>query len=134
MKKCKATPAIPTSLSEKQFNEFILPHIPHGMRGPEKKLPAYRTFQYICRVLHTGMQWQELEIKLNEKEEAEIHYTTLWRTFKAWTEHNVFSLFFEYSVKALMLADKLDMSILHGDGTSTAASHGKPKAGVSSPR
>ena len=95
--------------------EFILPHIPHGMRGPEKKLPAYRTFQYICRVLHTGMQWQELEIKLNEKEEAEIHYTTLWRTFNAWTEHNVFSLFFEYSVKALMLADKLDMSILHGD-------------------
>ena len=29
--------AIPVALSEKEFNEFILPHLKRGSRGPNKK-------------------------------------------------------------------------------------------------
>ena len=29
--------AIPVELSEKEFNEFILPHLKRGSRGPNKK-------------------------------------------------------------------------------------------------
>ena len=30
--------AIPVVLSEKEFNEFILPHLKRGSRGPNKKI------------------------------------------------------------------------------------------------
>lgn len=29
---------IPTVLQEKEFNEFVLPHLKSGKRGPKKKL------------------------------------------------------------------------------------------------
>lgn len=125
MGKRRATnPAIPTTLSEKHFNEFILPHIPDGERGPGKKLSAYGTFKYICRILHTGMQWKELEIKLNSDGKPEIHYTTLWRTLRDWTKSNVFENVFENSVQYLAATGQLNVDVVHGDGTCTAGKKG----------
>ena len=38
---------IPTALSENEFNEFVLPHLKTGRRGPNKKISLFKLFNYI---------------------------------------------------------------------------------------
>ncbi len=38
---------IPTSVTEKQFNEHIRPHLTTAKRGYECKIPLYKVFNYI---------------------------------------------------------------------------------------
>ena len=53
---------IPTSLTEKQFNEHIRPYLSTAKRGYESKIPLYKIFNYILYRLHTGCQWECLPI------------------------------------------------------------------------
>lgn len=45
----QARQRIPLELSEAQFNEFLLPRLPRGRRGPLPRLPLYRIFNYILK-------------------------------------------------------------------------------------
>ena len=36
---------IPTNLTLEQFEEFVLPHLPKGRRGPQPKLSLHSYFQ-----------------------------------------------------------------------------------------
>lgn len=53
---------IPTSLTEKQFNQHVLPYIATAKRGFVCKIPLHRLFNYILYRLHTGCQWGQLPI------------------------------------------------------------------------
>ena len=53
---------IPTSVTEKQFNEHIRPYLSTAKRGYESKIPLYKIFNYILYRLHTGCQWHRLSI------------------------------------------------------------------------
>jgi hypothetical protein len=53
---------IPTSVTEKQFDEHIRPYISTAKRGFECQIPLYKVFNYILYRLHTGCQWDELPI------------------------------------------------------------------------
>lgn len=53
---------IPTYLSEKDFNFYILPHLKFSKFGSKPKVPLYKIFNYILRALYTDMQWGTLEI------------------------------------------------------------------------
>jgi len=53
---------IPTSLSEKQFDEHIRPYIWTAKRGYECQIPLYKVFNYILYRLYTGCQWHQLPI------------------------------------------------------------------------
>ncbi len=59
---------IPTRLTEKQFDEFILPHLSKGRRGPKCHIPLYKVFNYILHLMHTGMQWGNLPIAKGKEE------------------------------------------------------------------
>ncbi|MGF6852905.1 transposase [Paraburkholderia sp. CI3] len=74
--------AIPTKLSEAQFEQFVLPHLSLGRRGPPPTLPSHKLFNYILRALHMGCQWKMLPIERNEKGCPEIHYTRIYRIFR----------------------------------------------------
>src|SRR5476649_2499772 len=50
---------IPTKLSKEQFEQFILPHLSKGSRGPATTLSFHAIFNYILCVLYLGCQWQE---------------------------------------------------------------------------
>ena len=66
MDKCKRKPrwnTIPTVLTEKAFNEFVLPHLQVPSRGPAPKLSDDAIFNYILHFMHTGCQWENLAIK-----------------------------------------------------------------------
>lgn len=44
-----AEQAIPVYFNEKDFNEFILPHLWQGKRGPQPKIPLYTELrQVLC--------------------------------------------------------------------------------------
>ena len=38
---------IPIALKESEFNEFVLPHLKKGARGPSKKISFFKIFNYI---------------------------------------------------------------------------------------
>ena len=124
MKETRQYNKIPTVLSENEFNEFVLPHLKKGTRGPDKKISFYKLFNYILKLMHTGCQWEQIPIDKNEDGKPEIHYTNIYNAFKFWVKHGCFDKIFEASVARLFRAGMLDTDILHGDGTCTAATKG----------
>ena len=124
MPKANKNGAIPTQVDESFFNEFILPHIILGRRGPPPKIPLLKVFNYILYCIYTGCQWKSIPIDKGPDGKAEIHYTRLHRIFRRWTELGVFEECFINSVKHLEEKGMLDLRVLHGDGTTTAAKKG----------
>ena len=115
---------IPTALSENEFNEFVLPHLKRGTRGPSKKISLFKLFNYILKLMHTGCQWEQIPIDKNEDGKPEIHYTNIYNAFKFWVKHGCFDKIFEALVARLFKAGMLNTFIVHGDGTSTTAKKG----------
>jgi hypothetical protein len=54
--------AIPTQLGLAEFEQFVLPHLSVGSRGPAPKLSLYKIFNYVLKILYLGCQWKELPI------------------------------------------------------------------------
>jgi hypothetical protein len=115
---------IPTVLSENEFNEFVLPYLKKGSRGPNKKISFYKLFSYILKLMHTGCQWENIPIDKDESGKPEIHHTNIFNSFKFWVKHGCFDKIFEASVVKVFKAGMLKTSVLHGDGTCTAAKKG----------
>lgn len=122
---------IPVHLTEEMFHEFVLPHLSTGSRGPKTSVPTFRIFNYIMKVLYTRMQWSQLPIKKNKAGRPEIHYTWVFKNFKRWSNDGSLEKVFENSVFALSEAGRLDLSVLHDDGSTTAAKKGGDGFGYS---
>ena len=116
---------IPTALREIEFNEFVLPHLIKGSRGPDKKISFFKLFNYVLKLMHTGCQWENIPIDKGADGKPEIHYTNIFNAFKFWTKHGCFEKIFEASVLRLFEAKMLDTSVVHGDGTCTTAKKGE---------
>ena len=119
---------IPVQLSVEEFEKFILPHLSLPRRGPQCKLGYHKPFNYILKVLYTGMQWKELPIDKGAEGKAEIHYTGVFKLFARWAEDGSLEHAFIASVKHLDECQRLDLSLLHGDGSNTVAKKGAMKS------
>src|ERR671925_804177 len=119
-----ATTPIPVQLSEPEFTAFLLPHLSMPKRGPKCKLGYYLVFNLILRVLYTGMQWKCLPVPTDSHGKAAIHYTTVYKVFAKWADDGSLWQAFLASVRHLAAAKQLDLSVLHGDGTTTVAKKG----------
>ncbi len=115
---------IPTFLLEEEFDLFVLPHLSIGSRGPKIKIPLYKIFNYLLYLLHTGCQWERIPIDKDKNGNNEIHYTRLFKIFKKWALDGSCLKAFTCSVLHLDKHQLLDVSILHGDGTTTVAKKG----------
>lgn len=113
---------LPVTVTRKQFNAFIDHYLSRGRRGPLPKLSRYKIFSYILYVLHTGMQWDQLRTHRNE-----IHWSNIYKWHLKWSKDGSYRNLFESGVQKLFLANKLDVSILHGDGSNTVAKKGAPE-------
>jgi len=122
---------IPTHLTLEQFEEFVLPHLHMGTRGPQPKLALHVIFNYILKLLYLGCQWKELPIEKNKQGRPEIHYTRIYRAFRRFEAHGCFDAIFAGSVLQLHQKEYLDISVIHGDGTTTAAKKGGDNLGFS---
>ncbi len=126
-----ATTPIPVQLSESEFNKFILPHLSMPRRGPKCKLGYHRVFNLILWVLYTGMQWKCLPVPKDHDDQAQIHYTTVYKVFAKWADDGSLEYAFIASVGNLADHNQLDLSVLHGDGTNTVAKKGGDGIGYS---
>ena len=120
---------IPTSLTLEQFEQFVLPHLTVGRRGPPVKLSLHTIFNYVLQLLYLGCQWKELPIVKGNDGRPEIHYTRIYRAFRRWLDDGCFGAIFTGSVLTLAQHDLLDATVVHGDGTTTAAKKGGDNIG-----
>ena len=116
--------SIPVQLSKSEFTEFIFPHLSMPKRGPKCKLGYHRLFNLILWVLYTGMQWKCLPVPKDAHGKPAIHYTNVYRAFAKWTDDGSLQQAFIASVAHLSAEKKLDLRVLHGDGTNTVAKKG----------
>lgn len=120
---------IPTNLTLEQFEQFVLPHLHVGSRGPQPKLPLHTIFNYILKLLYLGCQWKELPIEKDKDGRPEIHHTRIYSAFRRYEAHGCFDAIFAGSVSLLHQKEYLDISAIHGDGTTTAALKGGDNLG-----
>jgi transposase len=118
------TTPIPVQLSEPEFTEFIFPHLSMPKRGPRCKLGYHRLFNLILWVLYTGMQWKCSPIPKDAEGKPALHYTNVYRTFARWADDGSLQRAFTASVGHLAAEKRLDLRVLHGDGTNTVAKKG----------
>jgi transposase len=110
---------LPVRVSLKDFRQYIDPYLSRGLRGPKQKISRCKIFNYILYVLHTGIQWNQLRTYHNE-----IHWTNVYKWHNRWSKNGSYQNLFETSVKTLCEKNKLDLSVLHGDGSNTVAKKG----------
>jgi transposase len=123
--------AIPTKLSVGQFEQFVLPHLSTGRRGPAPTLGLHKIFNYILQLLYMGCQWKALPIEKNDEGRPEIHYTRIYRALRRWQADGCIDAIFAGSVHKLHQDQLLDLTVIHGDGTTTAAKKGGDNLGYS---
>ena len=131
MEKSQRWQWIPTNLTQEQFAEFVLPHLSTGSRGPAPKLQLYATFNYILKFLHMGCQWEQLPISKDPNGKPEIHYTRIYSAFRRWEADGCFDAVFAGSVRTLHQRGRLDLGVVHGDGTTTPSKKGGDNLGFS---
>lgn len=110
---------LPVKVGRADFNKYIAPYLSKPRRGPKPKISLCKIFNYVLYVLHTGCQWDKLPIKRNE-----IHWTNIYKWHSRWSKDGSYKNLFETSIMFLKNAGKLNLSILHGDGSNTVAKKG----------
>ena len=84
--------ALPTQLERTEFEQFVLPHLSIGSRGPAPKLSLYKIFNYVLKILYLGCQWKELPIDKDGEGQPETHYTRIYRIWRRWVDSLLTSL------------------------------------------
>jgi transposase len=91
----------------------------------------HKIVNYILQALYMGCQWMMLPIEKNDKGRAEIHHTRIYRMMRRWQADGSIDRIFSGTVHKLHQDQLLDLSVIHGDGTTTAAKKGGDNLGYS---
>lgn len=113
---------LPRKVAQNEFNTFIKPCLTKA-KSRQPKISYYKIFNYILYVLRTGMQWDEL--RPNRKE---ISWQAVYYHHNKWSKDGSYRRLFENSIITLDALGKLDLSILHGDGSNVVAKKGVRKS------
>jgi transposase len=113
-----AMSAIPTSVTQEQFNQHSLPYMSTAQRGYVSKIRLYKLFNYVLYRLHTGCQWAEVPIEQAD----DITWWAVYHHFRKWSRDGSLQRVFEHSIEAVQ--DLLDLSVLNVDGSHAVAKKG----------
>jgi transposase len=94
-------------------------------------LSLHKIFNYVLKALYMGCQWKMLPIETDAKGLPEIHHTRIYRIMRRWQADGSIDRVFAGSVSRLFDDHLLDLSTIHGDGTTTAAKKGGDNLGYS---
>jgi transposase len=116
--------AIPTTLTQEQFEQYIRPHLSQAKRGFVCSIPLYKVFNYVLYFLHTGCQWKQLptEPHPDHPEKKEISYHAVYYHYRKWSQDGSLKRVWEQSI--LLIQSDLNFSELHFDGTQIIAKKG----------
>src|ERR1700689_1048352 len=106
--------AIPTQLERAEFEQFVLPHLSVGSRGPAPKLSLHRIFNYILQQLYLGCQWKELPIEKDAGGRPETHYTRIYSAWRRWVANGCIAAIFVASALKLHQDGLLDTTVIQG--------------------
>jgi len=106
-------------------NQYIKPHLKRPVKGPTPTLSLYKIFNDLLYVLHTGIQWKQLRTRRNE-----LYWSTVYKWHRRWSQDGSYHFLFEASSINLRQTGKLDLSILHGDGSNTVVKKGVTGSGI----
>ncbi|CAE6844457.1 hypothetical protein R75461_07178 [Paraburkholderia nemoris] len=73
---------IPVELTDALFDEFVLPLLTRGRRGPVPRIALVQDIQLHLKVLYLGCQCKALPIDKDPAGLPEIHPTSLYRIFR----------------------------------------------------
>lgn len=110
---------LPKQVTRKEFNRYIKPHLSIGARGPETKISSYKIFNHILKVLHTGMQWYNLDTGRHR-----VSWQMVYYHHNHWSKDGSYQRVFEASLVWLRDNDLLELFTLHGDGSNAVAKKG----------
>jgi transposase len=110
--------AIPTSVTETEFNMHILPLLSTAKRGYVSKIPLYKMFNDMLYRLHTGCQWAEVPIEPTD----EITWWAVYYPFRKWSREGSLEQVWHHSVE--LVKAELDTSVLNVDGSHAVAKKG----------
>jgi len=115
---------IPTSVTIKQFNEHIRPHLSTAKRGYECKIPLYKIFNYILYRLHTGCRWYRISIgpDADDLRKKEISYHAVYCHFRKWSRDSSLEKIWQGSI--MMIRTDLNLSELNLGGSHAIAKKG----------
>ncbi len=115
---------IPTSLTEKQFDQHIRPYISTEKCGFECQIPLYKVFNYILYRLHTGCQWHQLPIEPDAKDprQKEISHYAVYYHFRKWSRDGSLEKVWQGSI--MRIKADLNLSELNLDGSHVIAKKG----------
>lgn len=115
---------IPTSLTEKQFEEHVRPYLSIAKRGYECSIPLYKVFNYILYRLHTSCQWKKLPIDPDQDDlrKNEISWHAIYYHFRKWSRDGSLEKVWQGSIMTIK-AD-LNLSELNLDGSHAIAKKG----------
>jgi len=116
---------LPVKVGLADFNKYINQFLSQGSRGPKTKISRHKIFNYILFALHTGIQWNCLPISRNE-----ISWSAVYQHHARWSKDGSYKNLFESGVQELLLRNKLDLSIIHGDGSNTVAKKGAKESDI----
>lgn len=109
---------LPRKVTQNEFNTFVKPCLTKA-KSRQPKISYYKIFNYILYVLKTGMQWDELR-----PDRKEISWQAVYYHHNKWSKDGSYRKLFENSVITLDALGKLDLTILHGDGSNVVAKKG----------
>jgi len=115
---------IPTSLTEKQFDQHIRPYISVAKRGFESKIALYKIFNYVLKKLYTGCQWKEVPIEPDpdNSEKKEISWHAVYYHYRKWSRDGSLEKVWQGSI--MTIAADLNLSELNLDGSHAIAKKG----------
>jgi transposase len=115
---------IPTSLTEKQFEEHVRPYLSVAKRGYECSIPLYKVFNYILYRLHTGCQWEQLPIERDQGDprKKEISWHAVYYHFRKWSRDGSLEKVWQGSIMTIEV--DLNLSELNLEGSHAIAKKG----------
>lgn len=115
---------IPTSLTDKEFDQHVRPYVSVAKRGFECSIPLYKVFNYILYRLHTGCQWEMLSIEPDpdDPRKKEIGWHAIYHHFRKWSKDGSLEKVWQGSI--MTIETDLNLSELNLDGSHAIAKKG----------
>jgi len=115
---------IPTKVTEKDFEQYILPYLTKAKRGFVSKIPLLLIFNGILYKLYTGCQWKSLPVEKfkDEATDTQLTFQAFYYHFRKWSADQSFLYIFKVSIVAIMF--ELHVEEMSLDGTHLVAKKG----------
>ncbi len=116
---------IPESVTQEQFEQYILPYLTTAKRGYVSKTPLVGIFNLILYRLHTGCQWDCLPVSKDAQEREhrnEPSWQAVYDHWRQWSADGSLERVWQQSI--LTIREDLDLQQMNLDGSHAIAKKG----------